>query len=315
MEKTRRKFKIPISPPLLLFLCIVLLCCFNQKSFSDYPHINRLTPDDVLFAQLEESVSEYYRASYQEEEIPALQIFQYTMVESRSLFSLAAQCNLTYESIASLNRIENAVTLDAGTKILLPNMPGLFVPFEAKNELEQLLHKALEREDYVSYPIVVTFQERKVPYHFIPGGRFTPDELSYFLGIFFHNPLPRGEGAISSLYGPRRNPFTGELQFHYGVDLATDIGIDVYATRYGKVIQKGYDERYGHYVLLEHSGGYKSFYGHLNYITVELNQTVKSGSIIGTVGSTGISTGPHLHFEIWQNDSAVDPLPLLPKDY
>lgn len=294
----------------------LLLCILSvPRLHADYPQIERLSRSDILFLQLEESVSEYYRASAGNLEIPSLQIYAYTTKEEQSIFSLASRCNLTYETIATLNRLDRSGRIESGTKLLIPNMPGLFVPFEAKTELEHLLHQSMENDRYESYPIVVFMNSDKVPYHFMPGNRFTSEELSYFLGIYFQSPIAPGIANISSLYGQRRNPFTGDLQFHYGIDLAAETGTEVFAARRGTVIRKGYDDIYGYYVVLKHPGNYKSFYGHLSYIAVELNQIVKSGSIVGTVGSTGVSTGPHLHFEIWKNDAAVDPLPLLPKDY
>lgn len=302
----------PILKTWLLFL---LFFNIHSSIWAEYPLIERLDSSDIIFSQLESSLSEFYQAKAQDKEYPALQIYRYITKEEESIFSLSAKCNLTYESIASLNRIAHSQRIDRGITLLIPNIPGLFVPFEARNELEYLLHETIENTENPSYPIVLNDGESRIPYHFMPGKRFTSQELSYFLGVFFHSPLPQGIGVLSSLYGQRRSPFTGELQFHYGIDIAADLGTDVLATRFGMVIKKGYDQIYGNYVLIEHSDNYKSFYGHLNYITVELNQKVKSGSIIGTIGSTGISTGPHLHFEIRNNDTPVDPLPLLPKDY
>lgn len=300
-----------------LLLILFVLLFFQQAEVSaEYPPIRRLDITDAVYAQLEKNISEYYRAAAGDKELPALQLYSYTTKEAQSIFSLASKCNLSYETVATVNRLAQSSSISSGTTLLIPSIPGLFVPFEAENELEQLLQESMEKYQYESYPVVInTADNRKVPYHFIPGRRFTSEELSYFLGVFFHTPVARGAGTLSSLYGQRLHPFTGELQFHYGIDLSADTGTEVLATRYGRVIKKGYDDMYGYYVLIEHSGNYKSFYGHLSYIAVELNQTVKSGSIIGTVGSTGISTGPHLHFEIWQNDSAVDPLHLIPKDY
>jgi murein DD-endopeptidase MepM/ murein hydrolase activator NlpD len=309
------KLIVTDRPKILFFTLWIFLIVPARTVSADYPRILRLDTADAVFAQLEAAISEYYQAAARNRELPALQIYSYTTREEQSIFSLAAKCNLTYETVATVNRFDKSGTIDSGTTLLIPNIPGLFVPFEAENELEHLMRHSMEKSQYESYPVIISRDGKAVPYHFIPGSRFSSEELSYFLGVFFHHPLPAGKGALSSLYGQRRHPFTGDLQFHYGIDLASDIGTEVLATRYGEVVKKGYDDMYGYYVLLRHSGNYKSFYGHLSYIAVELNQTVKSGSIIGTVGSTGISTGPHLHFEIWQNDSAVDPLHLLPKDY
>jgi len=298
-------------------ICFLLLLFFLKGIllFGEYPEIGNLDPGDILYAQLEAGISSFYQAAAQDREMPPLQIFSYTTKTEQSIFSLAAKCNLPYESIATLNRIDNSGNIRQGTRVLVPSIPGLFVPFEAESELEHLLQQSVQNGDTFSVPIILNLGEKKIPYHFIPGRRFSSQELSYFLGVYFRYPVPRETGTVSSLFGQRRSPFTGELSFHYGIDIAADLGADVYASRFGLVIKKGFDQVYGNYVLIEHSDNYKTFYGHLNYLTVELHQKVKSGSIIGTIGSTGLSTGPHLHFEIWKNNTPVDPLLLLPKDY
>jgi murein DD-endopeptidase MepM/ murein hydrolase activator NlpD len=86
----------------------------------------------------------------------------------------------------------------------------------------------------------------------------------------------------------------------------------VLAARSGTVIDHGNHVRYGRYVLLEHQNGYTTFYGHLQSISVELQDTVRSGSMIGRVGNTGLSTGPHLHFEIRMEGVPLDPVPHFP---
>ena len=110
----------------------------------------------------------------------------------------------------------------------------------------------------------------------------------------------------------RRNPFDGHAEFHQGVDLAAPAGAEVYAARDGVVAESGYDAVLGYMVVLDHEAGYQTVYGHLERIEVALKQEVRSGMIIGRVGSTGYSTGPHLHFEIRRRGSSRDPGLLLP---
>jgi len=110
----------------------------------------------------------------------------------------------------------------------------------------------------------------------------------------------------------RVDPFTRQIAFHSGIDLAAPWGTDVYAARSGRVAEVGRDDTYGNYILLDHAGGYQTLYGHLSRILVRLHQEVTSGMIIGKVGSSGMSTGPHLHFEIRFRGRPEDPAPLLP---
>lgn len=116
---------------------------------------------------------------------------------------------------------------------------------------------------------------------------------------------------ISSLFGPRIDPFTGRRAFHYGVDIATYEGIPIRAFSEGRVIWAGPGGPYGLAVGIQHPNGWISWYGHMKSIAVHAGQYVKAGEVIGTVGSTGRSTGPHLHFEIRENGVRIDPWPVL----
>jgi murein DD-endopeptidase MepM/ murein hydrolase activator NlpD len=103
------------------------------------------------------------------------------------------------------------------------------------------------------------------------------------------------------------NPVTGNLRFHEGLDLAAPAGTEVYAAAGGIVTEVGSDPIYGNFVVIRHDGNWASLYGHLQRTAVTLRMNVKSGMLIGWVGSTGQSTGPHLHFELRQNGMARDP--------
>lgn len=122
------------------------------------------------------------------------------------------------------------------------------------------------------------------------------------------------EGVVSSSFGERVHPITGELKMHQGLDLAAEEGSAVSAAKGGKVILAGQAEGYGNLVIVEHSDGQQTYYGHLQNILVTQGQAVSAGQQLATVGNTGLSTGPHLHFEIRTADGkAVDPLPLVAK--
>jgi murein DD-endopeptidase MepM/ murein hydrolase activator NlpD len=112
---------------------------------------------------------------------------------------------------------------------------------------------------------------------------------------------------ISSTFGNRKDPFTGRLAFHSGLDFAAPQGTSVLAAGYGKVIYVGEMTGYGNVVEIDHGNGLVTRYGHLSAFLVKEGQWVKTGTPIARVGSTGRSTGPHLHFEVRRSDSAVDP--------
>ena len=112
---------------------------------------------------------------------------------------------------------------------------------------------------------------------------------------------------ISSRFGLRTHPITGEQKSHTGLDIAANQGTTVYASDGGTVTMAGWNSGYGNCIMIDHGNGYVTLYGHLNYIGVTNGQSVSQGSVIGQVGSTGASTGPHLHFEVLKNGSRIDP--------
>ena len=118
-------------------------------------------------------------------------------------------------------------------------------------------------------------------------------------------------GTITSPFGWRSNPFGGSPEFHQGLDIAAPSGTTVTAAAGGTVIMAQWYGGYGNYILIDHGGGYSTGYGHLSAIYISQGQTVQRGQAIGAVGSTGQSTGPHLHFEVRINGKPVDPAPRL----
>ncbi len=117
--------------------------------------------------------------------------------------------------------------------------------------------------------------------------------------------------SISSRFGWRTHPLTGSRRFHSGVDIAAPSGAPVLATGAGTVVSAGWNGGYGNAVIIQHSDNQQTLYGHLSKVSVQAGQSIAQGTVIGLVGSTGNSTGPHLHFEtrtptdgVW---TAIDP--------
>ena len=218
--------------------------------------------------------------------------------------------NLPYESIALINSINRPEDLLTGREIVILNIPGLPIPNIPETDLELLIHSW--RDLSLGIPITVRGKEEQGrDFMLLPGERFHTLELSYFLGILFRFPLKKAN--LSSGYGYRQNPFGGgDLTFHHGIDLVAPVGTEVYPAREGKVINRGFDPVYGNLVVLSHPNGYETLYGHLDSIFVQLNQSISSNMILGTVGNTGLSTGPHLHFEVRRNGETTNPALLLP---
>ena len=119
-------------------------------------------------------------------------------------------------------------------------------------------------------------------------------------------------GKLEGGFGGRRNPFGGgSYEFHSGQDIEADMGAPIVSGASGKVSFVGWQNGYGQLIVIDHGGGLTTRYGHLSHIDVELGQILSRGQFIGRVGSTGRSTGPHLHYEVRINDQAVNPLQYL----
>ncbi len=112
----------------------------------------------------------------------------------------------------------------------------------------------------------------------------------------------------ASGYGWRIHPIWGVRKFHEGLDFSADTGSDIYATGDGKVIKAEYSGGYGKMVLVDHGFGYQTLYAHMSAIGVNVGDEVKRGDVIGAVGNTGDSTGPHLHYEVHKNGQHVNPI-------
>ncbi len=118
---------------------------------------------------------------------------------------------------------------------------------------------------------------------------------------------PLSSYRITSNFGYRRHPVYKRTRFHSGIDLAAPTGTRISAADSGQVVFAGWRGGYGRCVIIDHHNNYKTLYGHMSRILVSTGANVRRGSIIGAVGSTGVSTGPHLHFELRKNEQPVNP--------
>ena len=280
-------------------LVLLFLPALPLVALPEYPLIRELSFRDPLYVQLGEDISAWYQAEAQGKAPPPLIFFRYSPPLQTDLLALAARLALPYDTLASLNGFAHNRPMPPGEELLIPNMPGIFVPSIPRNDMDRFLLSVPRDGGVECHPTGDT------AYRFYPGSRFHSVERAFFLGVFLGFPLYAGR--ISSTYGERSDPFTGHRSFHRGIDLAAPLGAEVLAARAGTVVFTGFDEVYGNYLILEHSNGYQTLYGHLKKILVRLNQEVVLGMIIGEVGVTGQTTGPHLHFEVRRDGVTRDP--------
>jgi murein DD-endopeptidase MepM/ murein hydrolase activator NlpD len=277
-----------------------------------FPVIDRLDLRDTGFRQYLADVEQARRRLHIQDRTgeasaliaESLTIYRYRPGEGETIFDIAGRCNIPYSAIASLNRAPHPAALEGAASILLPSVPGIFVPGEPGSDMERLA-AAARLSNTEGVLLTIYHDGRKEDWRFFPGDDFNPTERNFFLNPGFRFPLR--SYRLTSTYGLRRNPVTGNLRIHQGFDLAAPEGTEVYAAGDGIVTETGSDPVYGTYLIIKHGETWASLYGHLSKIETTLRTAVRSGTLIGRVGSTGQSTGPHLHFELRRNGKALDP--------
>jgi murein DD-endopeptidase MepM/ murein hydrolase activator NlpD len=291
----------------------------SAQSLFSFPVIRRLGAGDVVFRQFEDDVREGRRVFGSiagnrpgqglslADWAGRLIIYAYTTREDDvvddTVRGIAARCNVTQVSIATLNRISHDDGVGERT-VLLPTVSGVFIPQEPASDMERLLFSARNPDDGVTITVAGT------RFLFFPGDEFSPTERSFFLsrGRF---QFPLRTFTVTSRFGSRVNPISGAVRFHGGLDLAAPMGTEVYAAGEGVVAECGENAVYGIFVIVRHDAVWTSLYGHLSAVLVKQGESIEKGRTLGRVGSTGQSTGPHLHFELRQNGRAADPQALL----
>lgn len=233
----------------------------------------------------------------------------YTVKSGDTISSICLKYGLSnVGTLISVNNIKNVRALAAGQKLKIPNYDGIVYTVRSGDTLEGLsvrYNVAVETMLDVNDMPSDTVMPGNVL--FIPGGKLDNETLQNALGNSFICPLSCSY-RISSYYGSRADPFTGVASNHTGIDLAVAKGTPIRASKGGTVITAGWSNTYGNYVIISHSGGYQTLYAHMTKYTVKKGQVVNQGELIGYVGSTGYSTGPHLHFSVYKNGNLVNPL-------
>ncbi|MGO4448912.1 M23 family metallopeptidase [Phyllobacterium sp. TAF24] len=226
-------------------------------------------------------------------------------------------------------RSEKPVKSVDKAELLLKSVNTSLTDIEAKQiaQMQTLSNTAYENADKIMEALAATgvkpvFDEKSdVGGPFIPAGSVAPfdaklNDLDQALErlesakslaktIPISNPVPGM--PVSSTFGVRKDPIIGSMAFHSGMDFRAISGSSVHATANGTVTEAGYNGGYGNMVEIDHGNGLSTRYGHMSQILVSVGQKISIGDIVGKVGSTGRSTGPHLHYEVRRNGSAINP--------
>jgi murein DD-endopeptidase MepM/ murein hydrolase activator NlpD len=233
----------------------------------------------------------------------------YRVAKGDTVSKIAAARSVSMDAVIASNGIANVRRLREGQTLRIPNMDGIPYTVKRGDTLAKIsaamgapLAAILDANDLQSD----TLSAAQVL--FIPGARMPKEELKLALGELFIYPI---RGRMTSPYGWRNDPISGVRRYHAALDLASPTGTAVKAAMDGRIATVGYNSVYGNYIIISHSRGFQTLYGHLSATSVKQGAYVNQGGKIGAVGSTGYSTGPHLHFAVYKNGKAVNPLEYL----
>ncbi len=244
-------------------------------------------------------------------QIPAYQLISYKVKPGDTLYNIARDHGINISTILDFNNINNPRNLRAGSTIVFPQPDGLFYtvkPGDSMAYIAKLFFAPVDRllaaNSMSSRDLIHPGQTIFVPGSIINMYQYIPVSRAYRWPVY---------GLISSYYGWRTHPISREMSFHSGLDIAAPQGAPIFAAGSGVVTFVGDNGGYGLMVELAHDNGMKTRYAHMSHISVYEGQRVLTGSLIGRIGSTGLSTGPHLHFEVLDSDyRTFDPLGHLP---
>lgn len=208
---------------------------------------------------------------------------------------LYEKTNEVEDKLAEIEKLQRQVEKIAGIKS--PSRGGRIdddIPIEALEPTEeiQVLKEVLENKEKELLVFIDDLEKRFEYLETVPD-------------------LWPTKGRLTSTFGNRKNPFGRGVRFHYGIDIANSIGTDIWAAGSGKVVFSGYKSGLGGTIIIEHNNEYTTVYGHNSKLLVNEGDNVEKGQVISKMGSTGRSTGSHLHFEIHKNGKPIDPLTIL----
>jgi murein DD-endopeptidase MepM/ murein hydrolase activator NlpD len=242
---------------------------------------------------------------------PRMLIYDTHLVKSgENISELAYSLGLNQGTLISVNKIANTRLLQIGKVLKIPNQDGILHNVREGDTLGSLAERyKVEQEDIQTVNELFSDKIMAGTDLFIPGAKLDWVKIQEINGDLFIWPV---SGAITSPYGYRRDPFSGShRQFHTGLDIRGGTGTPIRAAMSGRVSRVGYDNIFGNYVIISHHSGYRTLYGHMSVVRVKTGAYVGTGERIGDVGSTGLSTGPHLHFMVYKDGVTVNPRALM----
>jgi hypothetical protein len=292
-----------------LFFCILVVFVFYQRisanKYFEFSKLKLIYDDTFYLTNYSKETGEIENLKAEIiSKIDPLVIIEYKYSSKDNLFSLAKKFGTNVDSLRSTNYIEALGLLYSGKVLLITNKRGMLYKVQTDSVDVFTIAKKFNKDAQE-----ICLINEIPPTHIFQKGDyiFIPERYIRFRDFM----LPLFNTRITSGFGLRRHPIFGILKYHEGVDLKQKYGASVRAAADGKVIYAGWAEGYGNLIILKHTKGYTTYYGHLSRIRVKIGQRVYKGQVIGNVGTTGWVTGPHLHFEVRKNGIPINPKKVL----
>ncbi len=307
-------YKKIISVLILSFVLFIgILYSFFNKTERD------ITFDTRSYFKTEDNYINYLQGNV---EFKSVKLNYVKIERGNNFWKIAKNNNININTLIGINIFWEDLNARTSQIVIVPSEPGTIEFINDSSEIAELaeLHGVpvtdleIQKLPFL-YSLYSGFLKEKHPVAvFIKDARPRTDNMTANLaGKFkvrqmFRSPLG---GRLSSYFGNRKHPIFRKRKFHNGLDIAARHGTLIGAAREGVVVSAGWNGGYGKAVIIQHSDGYRTMYGHMSSIFAKPGDRVKAGKILGRVGSTGLSTGPHLHFTLWHNDRLLNPMDVL----
>ena len=318
--KPRKSISEIIHSPFFMPALLACMLLIIAAGFAGYRHYMKssaflLHPDKLIISEMDSfgSAEDGVGGSDFRLDAPVFKLLQlnpvkYTIKSGDTIYDLAKAYNILPQTLVSYNNISDTRTLIVGKTIMIPKVDG--IPYTVKNgdsiskiaEINNISVNDLLDVNNLSSDVITPGQSLFVP------GAIDNYQYKRATGTLILWPT---SGRISSRFGYRNDPFTGKRRFHYGLDIANSAGTRINSAIDGRVVEVSKTSVFGNYVVVEDRYGLQTYYAHLSKTSVKKGQYVTQGQKIGEMGTTGLSTGNHLHFAVYKNGKAVDPLTYL----
>jgi len=307
-------YKKIISFSIPAFLMLFGIC----YSFSYKPGCD-IMPDARSYFKTEENYINYLKENV---EFKTVKLNYITIKNGNNFWKIARDNKINIDTLIGINIFWEDLRAKTSQIVIVPSEPGVIECVNDSGDITGLaeVHGVSVNDIEIQklpflYSLYSGFSEERKPVAvFIKDARpITKNMTANLAGKFkvrqmFRSPLG---GRLSSFYGNRKHPIYRKTMFHNGLDIAAPYGTYIGAAREGIVVSTGWNGSYGKAVTVQHDNGYRTMYGHMSVIYAKSGEKVKAGKILGRVGSTGSSTGPHLHFTLWHDGKLLNPMDIL----